>query len=198
MVQSASAVSYLHSSKPRPTLHRDIKPMNILLTHDYRRAKLADFGFARVEATEMTNKRGTVLWMAPEVKYSLLHPYNSNPQVFTGTQYSAKCDVYSLGVCVWEVLTGQLPYYDANGKGPDMRAFKNNVILWYTDATNRDPPLRPSPMPDVPEAPELIELIEEAWAKDPNMRPTAQQLHERLAVVLTKFPGGDAPLHVDA
>lgn len=67
MAQSASAVSYLHSMKPKPMLHRDLKTLNILLTHDYRHAKLADFGFARMQALEMTNGKGTIEWMAPEV-----------------------------------------------------------------------------------------------------------------------------------
>jgi serine/threonine protein kinase len=52
---------------PRPIIHRDLKSGNILLTNEYANVKLADFGFATVQRTEMTNKRGTVLWMAPEV-----------------------------------------------------------------------------------------------------------------------------------
>jgi len=152
-----------------PILHRDLKPSNILLTNNRRTVKLADFGFAM----EITNKRGTVLWMAPEV--------------FTGKQYSEKCDVYSLAICMWEVLMRHLPYHDADGKGPNMTAFKNNEILWYTDVTNRDPPLRPSPMPHLSEAPELDDIIREAWAKEPDGRPTAAKMRDRLEEVMKKF-----------
>ncbi|CAM6000149.1 unnamed protein product, partial [Sphagnum balticum] len=76
MCQVASALAYLHQpihsheKGPRPMLHRDLKSDNILLTNDRLTAKLADFGFATVQRTEMTNKRGTVLWMAPEVSHS--------------------------------------------------------------------------------------------------------------------------------
>ncbi len=82
----------------------------------------------------------------------------------------------------------QLPYYDAQGNAPNMTAFQNNVILWYTNATNRDPPLRPSPMPVVSEAPELNALIERAWAKEPELRPTAVEMRDRLAEVMIKMP----------
>lgn len=116
-------------------------------------------------------------------------------QVFTSNNYTVACDVYSLAVCVWEVLTGQVPYRDANGIAPDIAKYKHNKFLWYADVTNTNPPLRPSPMPSVPEAPELNELIEQAWAKEPTSRPTAAELHRRLVDVKKKFSGGDAPLH---
>jgi hypothetical protein len=91
------------------------------------------------------------------------------------------------------VLTRQLPYHDADGNAPDMSAFNNNIILWYTDATNRDPPLRPSPMSGVPE---LDDLIEHAWAQDPAQRPTAAEIYQRLANSVGNFAGGDVPLHI--
>ncbi len=69
----ASALTYPHhpihehENGLRPKLHRDLKSANILLTNNLLTAKLADFGIATVQRTEMTNKRGTLLWMAPEV-----------------------------------------------------------------------------------------------------------------------------------
>ncbi len=65
----------------------------------------------------------------------------------------------------------RMPYHGADGKAPDMTAFKNNVILWYTHAANSEPPLRPSPMSGMHE---LDALIEEAWAKNPDSRPTVR------------------------
>jgi serine/threonine protein kinase len=73
MHQVASALAYLHQpihvheNGPRSKLHRDLKPANILLTNNRVTTKLADFGIATVQRTEITNMRGTVLWMAPEV-----------------------------------------------------------------------------------------------------------------------------------
>jgi len=71
MTQTAEAVSFLHAIKPKSILHRDLKTANILLTDNYRNVKLADFGFARPQATEMTNRKGTLYWMAPEVSRRL-------------------------------------------------------------------------------------------------------------------------------
>jgi serine/threonine protein kinase len=193
MAQAALGLNHMHSFTPRPILHRDIKSLNILLTHDYRHAKLADFGFARVQATNMTNQRGNVLWMAPEVQYwAQSHTPYIDTQVFTGTKYSTECDVFSLAICLWEVLTGRMPYHDANGHPPDITAFKGNVILWYAEGNTHDPPLRPSPMPKIAKAPDLIDLMKEAWAKDPTVRPTAAKVHQRLVDVLKKFPGSSA------
>jgi mitogen-activated protein kinase kinase kinase 7 len=59
--QIASALAYLHTYKPLPVLHRDVKPQNIQLFDDFKTAKLADFGLASVRRPEMTNQRGTLL-----------------------------------------------------------------------------------------------------------------------------------------
>ena len=61
----ARGVYYLHTNK-QPILHRDLKSLNILLDHALN-CKLADFGWTRVMAKEMTSKIGTYQWMAPEV-----------------------------------------------------------------------------------------------------------------------------------
>jgi hypothetical protein len=82
----------------------------------------------------------------------------------------------------------RLPYHDADGNGPNMTVFKNNEILWYTDATNSDTPLRPSPMPGVLN---VDSLINEAWAKDPDRRPTAAEIRDRLARALIDYPSSD-------
>ncbi|THU45194.1 hypothetical protein C4D60_Mb02t15290 [Musa balbisiana] len=93
----ASGLSYLHSKK---IVHRDVKTENMLLDRTGR-VKIADFGVARIEAqnpNDMTGETGTLGYMAPEV-------LNGNP-------YNRKCDVYSFGICLWEIYCCDMPYPD--------------------------------------------------------------------------------------
>ena len=81
-------------------VHRDIKPENVLISHDGR-VKVADFGLARAVATSDTNATagvliGTVAYLAPE-------------QVERGDA-DARTDVYAAGVCLFEMITGQVPH----------------------------------------------------------------------------------------
>lgn len=66
-----------------------------------RTLKLADFGVARVEAQnprDMTGETGTLGYMAPEV--------------LEGKPYNRRCDVYSFGICLWEIYCCAMPYAD--------------------------------------------------------------------------------------
>ncbi|KAK5811174.1 hypothetical protein PVK06_026496 [Gossypium arboreum] len=90
-------LSYLHSKK---IVHRDVKTENMLLDA-HRTVKIADFGVARVEAQnprDMTGETGTLGYMAPEV--------------LDGKPYNRKCDVYSFGICLWEIYCCDMPYAD--------------------------------------------------------------------------------------
>lgn len=53
--------------KPKPLIHRDLKPPNLLLVSGGQRLKICDFGTAADKATYMTNNKGSAAWMAPEV-----------------------------------------------------------------------------------------------------------------------------------
>ncbi|CAH1417706.1 unnamed protein product [Lactuca virosa] len=90
-------LSYLHTKK---IVHRDVKTENMLLDLN-RTLKIADFGVARVEAQnprDMTGETGTLGYMAPEV--------------LDGKPYNRKCDVYSFGICLWEIYCCDMPYAD--------------------------------------------------------------------------------------
>mmetsp|Transcript_2546 Transcript_2546/g.2167 ORF Transcript_2546/g.2167 Transcript_2546/m.2167 type:complete len:122 (-) Transcript_2546:72-437(-) len=93
------ALEYLHS---RNILHRDLKPMNIFMTKKYQ-IKLGDFGISKVLNTSTAHANtfiGTFGYMAPEVM-------NNSP-------YSLACDLWGLGVCMYQMCTLKLPFEVSN------------------------------------------------------------------------------------
>ena len=99
-LQIASAISHAHGHH---TIHRDIKPQNIMLLQDGT-IKVADFGIARFlqsETQTMTDKAiGSVHYIAPEQA--------------RGDYITDKADIYSVGVMLYEMLTGKLPFVADN------------------------------------------------------------------------------------
>ncbi|XP_037932756.1 mitogen-activated protein kinase kinase kinase 7-like [Teleopsis dalmanni] len=95
-LQCAKGVAYLHAMQPNPLIHRDLKPLNLLLTDKGRHLKICDFGTVADKSTMMTNNRGSAAWMAPEV--------------FEGSKYTEKCDTFSWGIVLWEVLSRKQPF----------------------------------------------------------------------------------------
>lgn len=65
--QCAKGVAYLHGMQPKPLIHRDLKPPNLLLVDGGTKLKICDFGTACDKQTYMTNSKGSAAWMAPEV-----------------------------------------------------------------------------------------------------------------------------------
>ncbi len=129
MYQCAKALDYAHR---RGVIHRDIKPSNIMLTHDGN-IKIGDFGVAQAtqsEATQIMGVLGSPRYMSPE---------QANEDEVTN-----QTDLYSLGVLVYELLTGQPPF---NEQGFSRLMYK---IL------HEDPP----PLKDIrPEVPEELDRI---------------------------------------
>jgi len=99
-IDTLSGLVYLHSNDP-PILHMDLKSRNLLLqfppTENFLRIKIADFGISRVSSTPQAFA-GTWWWMSPEVLF--------------GEPVSDRSDIYSFAMCMYEIMSGTIPYQD--------------------------------------------------------------------------------------
>lgn len=85
-------------------VHADVKPQNILLNKD-NQVKITDFGIAQALSDSQPSRRESVVWGSP---------HYFAPEQAQGERPSAASDVYSIGVVIFEMLTGKLPYSGAN------------------------------------------------------------------------------------
>ncbi|HET7291330.1 MAG TPA: TonB family protein [Vicinamibacteria bacterium] len=97
--QVASAIDYAHS---KGVIHRDIKPSNMILSEGDR-VKVTDFGIAKLVDSEMTQS-GTLLGT----------PSYMSPEQAMGEKLDGRSDIFSLGVCAFEMLSGEQPFPGAN------------------------------------------------------------------------------------
>jgi serine/threonine-protein kinase len=147
MDQILSAMGYAHK---RGLVHRDIKPSNILVQsiEGQEYAKVMDFGIAKILGSEKLRtatgaKMGTLAYMSPE-------------HVRSPKNVDARSDVYSLGVVLYEMLTGHVPF-DADSEYELMRQIVED-----------EPRELRSPGSSLPEG--LSVVVESALAKDPARR----------------------------
>ncbi|MHB1415422.1 MAG: protein kinase domain-containing protein [Chloroflexota bacterium] len=153
---AAQVLSALDLAHQKGLIHRDIKPQNVLVTADGQ-AKVADFGIARLMAsssfTQTGEVFGTPLYLAPERA--------------SGKEASAASDVYAVGVLLYEMLTGGVPF---SGETPVEVALKHI----------QQDPLPPRHLnPAVP--PRLEQVVLKAMAKDPALRfTTAAEMRQSL------------------
>ncbi|HEY7497417.1 MAG TPA: protein kinase [Vicinamibacterales bacterium] len=163
--QVAEALAVAHAAQ---IIHRDIKPDNVMVRPDGY-VKLLDFGLARVQPdpfagptrqpstgsrTEAGLILGTIGYMAPEQA--------------RGEPVTAEADVFSLGVVLYELVTGRHPFMAASQLGT------LHALLWETP----EPPALLNP--DLPRA--LDQLIVEALQKDLRLRPGASEVMYRLTL----------------
>ncbi|PKU48560.1 mitogen-activated protein kinase kinase kinase mlk4 isoform x2 [Limosa lapponica baueri] len=169
-VQIARGMLYLHDEAIVPILHRDLKSSNILLLekmeHDdicNKTLKITDFGLAREwHRTTKMSAAGTYAWMAPEVIKS--------------SMFSKGSDIWSYGVLLWELLTGEVPYRGIDG-----------LAVAYGVAVNKLTLPIPSTCPEP-----FAKLMKECWEQDPHIRPSFALILEQLTAiegaVMTEMP----------
>ncbi|XP_067412700.1 mitogen-activated protein kinase kinase kinase 10 isoform X2 [Emydura macquarii macquarii] len=148
-VQIAHGMNYLHNEAVVPIIHRDLKSINILILEKMENEelgsctlKITDFGLAREwQKTTKMSAAGTYAWMAPEViRLSL---------------FSKSSDVWSFGVLLWELLTGEVPYREIDVLAVAYGVAMNKLTL---------------PIPSTCPEP-FARLLEACWAPDPHARP---------------------------
>ena len=148
----ADALAHAHRNH---LVHCDIKPHNILLT-EAGHAKVADFGIARAVTESTMTYSGNVI--------GSVHYFS--PEQAKGTLITPKSDVYSLGVVLYEMLTGTLPF---NGETPVAIAMKHL----------QEEPV--SPRRIRPEIPPMVEaIVMKAMNKEPDRRPSSVEMMQAL------------------
>ncbi len=196
LVQALAALDHAHR---RGIVHRDVKPENLLVTHEGV-VKVADFGLARAYADSRVTQVGTV---AGTVQYLA-------PEQLQGEPADPRTDLYSLGIVGFELLTGRVPFSGETQVAIAVKHVRDRVPrpssvnpavpagldAWVASMTEKDRELRPESASEarrdlasearhLPPAPPIAELVhrapELAPAGDPDRAPT---------VVLSRRPRG--------
>ncbi|HEU5212742.1 MAG TPA: protein kinase [Gaiellaceae bacterium] len=141
-IQIAQALEAAHG---RGVVHRDVKPQNVLLAGEGR-AKVTDFGIARARGTEGLTLTGTIMGTSDYIA----------PEQAKGEAAGPASDIYSLGVVLYELLTGRVPYEAESPVAAAMRHVHDPV-----------PSVR-AVRPEVP--PRLDACVRRALAKEPHDR----------------------------
>jgi len=154
--QAAQAIDYAHR---QGIVHRDIKPSNILYNELDERIKVSDFGIARVTDTT-TTRTGTILGS----------PSYMAPEQMTDGKVDGRADIFSLGVTLYQLLTGELPF-----KGDNLASLAYQI-------TNRKHKSIRELRPELPAR--IVRIINKALQKKADKRyATAQEMADALARV---------------
>ncbi|XP_044505908.1 uncharacterized protein LOC123225758 [Mangifera indica] len=156
-MDAAFGMEYLHSKN---IVHFDLKCDNLLVNlKDPSRpiCKVGDFGLSKIKRNTLVSGgvRGTLPWMAPELLSG------------SSSKVSGKVDVFSFGIVLWEILTGEEPYANMH-YGAIIGRIVNNTLR-PTIPSNCDP--------------EWQELMEQCWAPNPAARPSFTEIASCLRVM---------------
>lgn len=166
MASACDAVDYAHQ---RGMIHRDIKPANLML-NTLGQVILMDFGIAKIVGSQRHTATGAVVGTAMYM----------SPEQIKGEQPDRRTDIYSLGVTLFEMVSGRPP-------------FEADSAMTLMMMHINDPVPNPKKLnPDVPDS--LVAIINKALAKDPADRyQTAAQMAAALRNALTDRAGGPVP-----
>ena len=157
IIQACAGIGYAHRAG---VVHCDIKPQNMLVTPDLR-LKVVDFGIARALASITPDEQSDVVWGSP---------YYFSPEQAAGNAPSPASDVYCLGVVLYEMLAGFLPFRADSAE--ELARLHREVL----------PPSLRKFNPAIPYS--LEQIILKSLSKDPASRfPTADQLGAALRYI---------------
>ena len=159
MLQLTSGIAVAHDSY---IIHRDLKPQNVMILEDGR-VKITDFGIAvalnSMELTQTNSVMGSVHYLPPEQA--------------NGNGATVKSDIYSLGILMYELLTGKLPFKGDNAVEIAIKQMKEKI---------------PSIIAQNPSIPQSVEnVVLKACAKNPENRyDSVKEMHDDLKTVLSE------------
>jgi serine/threonine protein kinase len=150
-IQICEGIGFAHRAG---LVHADVKPQNILLTNQDDRVKVTDFGIAQALTDTQPQQRAEVVWGSP---------HYFAPEQAKGEKPSPASDVYSIGIVMFEMLTGRLPFMGASQQDLALAHVRERI------------PLVSEVNPSVPE--NLSNIIYKVMSKEPSDRyRTADQL----------------------
>jgi len=166
---AALGMNWLHLSE-HTFIHRDLKTKN-LLVGEGNIIKICDFGLSQVKQSPdavlrdpPNGAKGTPIWMAPEI--------------LMNREFNEKCDIYSFGIVLWEILTVSQAFEDIED---DLPSFIHRVC-------------EEGFRPDIPEdcQPRIRDLLISCWNKNPKKRPTFSMIIHELDLILVDVAINDS------
>lgn len=166
-IQISSGIGFAHRSG---LVHADVKPQNILVTREDI-VKVTDFGIAQALTTAQPGERQSVVWGSP---------HYFAPEQARGERPSPASDVYSIGIVMFEMLTGRLPYTGQNQQELALAHIRDRI------------PMVTEYNPSVPE--NLARIVYKTMSKEPEQRyRMADQLKSILEAYIEKGGADSLP-----
>ena len=167
--------SALEASHTAGVIHRDLKPENVFLVGKSEDVRIVDFGAAKIMGSSKMTRPGVVFGT----------PYYMSPEQASGGEVDARADIYSLGVLMYEMITGSVPFEADTYMG---------VLTKHMFAEPTKPSAR---VASGVQLGDLENVVMRALSKDPDVRyPTMRDLAEALATALERRASDTPPKEV--